>query len=68
MLDRWEAALYQFNMIKKEMKTDPVMYKKRFAGSVDWGLTLLMNSKHQAAILQFERAIETNKTIFNTTS
>ncbi|MBT8351554.1 MAG: CHAT domain-containing protein, partial [Deltaproteobacteria bacterium] len=61
----WDAALYQFEMIKVEMKTDVKIYRKRFRGSVDWGLALLMSGRAESSIFQFNTAYEKAKTSYN---
>lgn len=52
-----EKALEQYNLIEKDLKTDPETFDRRFKGNTYWGLALLMNGDADGAIHKFEFAL-----------
>jgi len=54
---RFKKALEQYDLIEKELKTDPDTFYLRFKGSTEWGLALLMSGNAAGAIEKFEFAL-----------
>ena len=52
------SALEQYNLIKKEMTSDPGTYKRLFEGNLDLGVALLMADRLKEARTQFAKAHE----------
>ncbi|MCP3875641.1 MAG: CHAT domain-containing protein [Desulfobacteraceae bacterium] len=65
-LGQYKEALQQFNLIKQELKTDPETFNRRFKGSGEWGLALLMNGDAPAAIEKLEFAAWQSEKILGT--
>ncbi len=42
---RWQDAIEQFEIISFGLRSDPDLFKARFAGDVDWAIALLANGK-----------------------
>jgi CHAT domain-containing protein len=61
--ERWEEALAQFDAIREDMKDDPETFKTRFAGDVDWALTLLALRRMDEAAAMFEFSLETSRNL-----
>jgi len=62
-LGQYERSLQQFNLIEEELKTDPETFNRRFKGSPEWGLALLLNGDAEAAIEKFEFAARLSEKI-----
>jgi len=62
-LGQYNQSLEQFNLIKQELKTDAETFERRFRGSAEWGLALLMNGDAQAAVEKFEFAARQSEKI-----
>ena len=59
--ERWEEALAQFDAIREDMKDDPETFETRFAGDVDWALTLLALRRMDEAAAMFEFSLERSR-------
>jgi len=57
-LGRWDEALFQFETIKEELKTDPDTFNNRFRPSKYWGLSMLMSGSAKAARSQMEISLK----------
>ncbi|CAD7841116.1 MAG: hypothetical protein [Olavius algarvensis Delta 4 endosymbiont] len=62
-LGQYRDALEQFKLIEDELKTDPATFNRRFKGSAEWGLALLMSGDIQAAIDKLEFAVRQSEQI-----
>ncbi|MCP3951682.1 MAG: CHAT domain-containing protein [Desulfobacterales bacterium] len=60
-----KEALEQYNLIEKDLKTDPEAFERRFRGNTYWGLALLMNGNADGAIRKFEFALNQSKKQLN---
>ncbi len=56
--NQWNEAVEQLLFIKKEMKTHPEFYERRFYSDPDFGLALLMTGKNEAALQQLDLSLK----------
>ena len=56
-LERWQEALDQFELISKELLTDPGTFQLRFANNPDWGFALLLAGNPEKALALFDKAL-----------
>jgi len=52
-----KEALEQYNLIEKDLITDPESFERRFKGNTYWGLALLMTGDADGAIRKYEFAL-----------
>ena len=55
-LEQWQAGLAEFEMIEKEMASDPEAFARSYRDNADWGLAMIMAGKPDSAIVQLRRA------------
>lgn len=60
-LRRWDDALYQYNMLETELKTDLDTFNRRFKHSAGWGLALLMKGEFNPALKKLDHTITWTK-------
>jgi len=53
----YKNGIEQFNRIEMDLKSDPDTFKRRFKGSAEWGLALIMNGDVNAALEKIEFAL-----------
>ena len=58
---RWQEALEEFETIRKEMRTDPETFNRRFGASADWGITLLASNRLDDALSFLDRALAASR-------
>ncbi len=54
---RWAKAIEQFEAISAGLKNDPVLFATRFAGDVDWAISLLTTGKNAEAMDQLKTGL-----------
>jgi CHAT domain-containing protein len=57
-MGQYSKALEQYELIKKEMATDPETYNRLFNGHLDFGVALLLTGRIEAARDQLARTLE----------
>lgn len=57
-LERWDAAVAEFDMIEKEMRADPAAFASSYRDDSDWGLAMIMAGTPGKARVQLERAAQ----------
>ncbi|MFH1982518.1 MAG: CHAT domain-containing protein [Pseudomonadota bacterium] len=62
-LGQYKESLRQFNLIEEELKTDPETFNRRFKGSAEWGLALLMAGDARAALEKLKFAARESEKI-----
>ncbi|MGD9042940.1 MAG: tetratricopeptide repeat protein, partial [Desulfobacterales bacterium] len=55
---RWQDAIEQFEIISDGLRSDPDLFKVRFAGDVDWAIALLANGKIAEAMQHLKTGLK----------
>ena len=55
-LEQWKAGVAEFEMIEREMASDPEAFTRSYRDNTDWGLAMIMAGTPDAAIAQLRRA------------
>jgi CHAT domain-containing protein len=56
--ERWDEAVMLFELVREAMADDPEAFQTRFAGNVDWALSLMATGRTKEAIDMLEVAYD----------